>query len=246
MNFWFLLPITLSAVSCIGTWSVYGLAVSYNHVCPLGDWNFNNRCRFNNSEGCCHVPTISTSGRSNPENSLFTATSNACAFLFLMFCVFHHAHIMERSRSQALLSKAALLFGCIVSAGAFMAGNCNPAYLSLLHYLGAAISFVCLCFYCLLLTVLTRNYTLSGLEFLLYPVRIFSTAIQAISTVCYIIFFIRQDDLSNHLSAVFEWILSTNLQLFELSFVVEFYCFSSSMLTVLLGRRDEEKSLILT
>lgn len=49
-----------------------------------------------------------------------------------------------------------------------------------------------------------------------------------------------------HLSAVFEWILSVNLELFELSFVVEFSHFSSSMLSVLLEKKDDEKSLILT
>jgi len=48
-----------------------------------------------------------------------------------------------------------------------------------------------------------------------------------------------------HLSAVFEWTLSLNLELFELSYVVEFSFFSSWMLSNLLGRREEQKPLIL-
>ncbi|KAJ8361455.1 hypothetical protein SKAU_G00179800 [Synaphobranchus kaupii] len=183
MTCWVILPIILAAVSFFGSWAVYGLALFHNHVCSLTNWQNKNSCDFNTSETCCHVPTISTSGRNAPENSLFTATTNAGSFLFLVFCMSHHAHIMERNFSQALLSKAALALGCVVSIGTFIAGNCNPGYLMLLHYVGAAMSFVCLCFYCLLLTMLTRRCTLSGLEYLLYPTRIFFTFIQALVTI---------------------------------------------------------------
>ncbi|XP_064173086.1 transmembrane protein 150A [Anguilla rostrata] len=246
MTWWVLLPITLSTVTFVGSWAVYGLAVFHKHVCPLSNWDYKNSCDSNNSEACCNVPTISTSGRSAPENSLFTAITNAGSFLFLVFAVCHHAHIMERNHGQALLSKVALAFGCVVAGGAFMAGNCNPGYLMTLHYLGAAISFVCLCFYTLLLTLLTSRCTLSGLEFLLYPARIIFTIIQVIATICYCAFFAKDEHFYNHLSAVFEWILSANMELFELSFVVEFYIFSSSMLSVLLEKKDEEKSFILS
>lgn len=49
-----------------------------------------------------------------------------------------------------------------------------------------------------------------------------------------------------HLSAVFEWTLSANLELFELSYVVEFSFFYSWMLSNLLGKRQEQKPLILS
>ncbi|KAJ8402811.1 hypothetical protein AAFF_G00364830 [Aldrovandia affinis] len=249
MTCWVILPIALSAISFIGSWAVYALALSHKHVCSLNNWEYRNSCTFNMSEACCehsHVPTISTSGTNAPENSLFTATINAGSFLFLVFCIFHHAHIMNRNISQSILSKAALAFGCVASIGAFMAGNCNPGYLKLLHYLGAALSFVCLCFYCLLLTVLTSKCSLTSLAHILYPARAVSTSIQAIVTICYCILFAQKDYFYMHLSAIFEWILSVNLELFELSFVVEFWHFSSSMLSVLLEKKDEEKSLILT
>lgn len=48
------------------------------------------------------------------------------------------------------------------------------------------------------------------------------------------------------LSAVFEWMLSVNLQLFELSFAVEFCFFSSSMLANIFGKQEDEKPLMLT
>lgn len=72
-----------------------------------------------------------------------------------------------------------------------MSGLCNnnvcvplqPGYLTLLHYLGAAVSFLCICFYSVLLTALTGKCVLTGLEKFLYPARIVSTAIQIMSTI---------------------------------------------------------------
>ncbi|KAM7385580.1 hypothetical protein PAMP_001659 [Pampus punctatissimus] len=177
--YWIILPISLSLVSFIGTWTIYGLAVNTNHVCSLSDWSGDNFCRGNQSTGCCYVPTISSSGTRLPENSLFTATINAGAFLFLLFCIFHHAHIMEKHGCHSMLSRFAMVFGVVAAMGAFIAGNCNDEY-----------------FY-------------------------------------------------DHLSAIFEWMLSMNLELFEFTYAVEFCFFSSFMLSNLLNKREEEKPLVI-
>lgn len=247
MVLWILFPISLSLVSFIGTWSVYGLASSHRHVCYLSDWSGVNYsfCVGNQSTGCCYAPTISSSGINAPENSLFTATINAGSFLFLLFCLFHHAHIMEKHACHSLMSRIALVFGVVAALGAFAAGNCNPGYLALLHYLGAAVSFMCICFYTVLLTALTGRCVLSGYERLLYPLRIASTVLQIIVTVCYTILFAQDEYFYLHLSAVFEWMLSVNLELFELSYVAEFAFFSSFMISNLLSKRDEEKPLMM-
>ncbi|KAM7408708.1 hypothetical protein PAMA_002433 [Pampus argenteus] len=186
--YWTIFPISLSLVSFIGTWSIYGLAVNNNHVCSLGDWSGNNFCRGNQSTDCCYAPTISSSGAKLPENSLFTATINAGSFLFLLFCIFNHAHIIEKHGCHSMLSRFAMVFGVVAAMGAFIAGNCNPRDLPLLHYLGAAISFLCVCFYTVLLTALTRKCVLTGYEKILYPLRIVSTVVQAIVTICCIFF----------------------------------------------------------
>lgn len=60
-----------------------------------------------------------------------------------------------------------------------------------------------------------------------------------------IVLFTQEEYFYVHLSAVFEWMLSVNLELFELSFAVEFCFFSSFMLSKLLSRRDEQKPLVL-
>uniref|UniRef100_A0A667XL84 CWH43-like N-terminal domain-containing protein n=2 Tax=Myripristis murdjan TaxID=586833 RepID=A0A667XL84_9TELE len=178
-------------------------------------------------------------------NSLFTATISAGSFLFLVFSFLHHAHILERNATHSMLSRFALVFGVVAAMGAFAAGNCNPRYLSLLHYLGAAISFMCICFYTTLLTALTGKCVLTGFEKFLYPLRIISTVVQAIVTICYTILFAQEEYWYIHLSAVFEWTLSVNLELFELSYAVEFFFFSSAMISNLLSKQEEEKPLML-
>ncbi|KAF7652397.1 hypothetical protein LDENG_00097410 [Lucifuga dentata] len=245
MVVWILFPISLSLLSLIGTWSVYVLAFSYSHVCSLSDWEGQDFCRGNQSTGCCRVPTISSSGTSAPENSLFTTTINAGSFLFLLFCILHHAHIMEKNACHSTLSRCALAFGVVAAAGAFLAGNCNPGYLPLLHYLGAAVSFMCICFYTVLLTALTGKCVLTGYERFLYPSRIVSTVLQIIVTICYCVLFTQEDYSYVHLSAVFEWMLSVNLELFELSYTLEFCFFSSFMLTNLFSKREEEKPIMM-
>ncbi|XP_054886026.1 transmembrane protein 150A [Poeciliopsis prolifica] len=245
MVLWIILPISLTLVSFIGTWSTYGMANSNNHVCSLSDWSGKNFCRGNETTGCCFVPTISGSGTFAPESSLFTATMNAGTFLFVLFTVFHHAHIMERHMCHSMLSKMALAFGLVAAAGAFAAGNCNPGDVTLLHYLGAAVSFTCACFYTILLCALTAKCVLTGFERFLFPLRVCLAVVQITVTVCYTIFFVQKEYFYNVLSAVFEWTLSVNLQMFELTYTVEFFFFSSFMVSNLLSKREEEKPLIL-
>lgn len=59
----------------------------------------------------------------------------------------------------------------------------QPGDLPLLHYLGAALSFMCICFYASILTALTRLCVLSGYERILYPLRIVSTILQILITI---------------------------------------------------------------
>lgn len=60
------------------------------------------------------------------------------------------------------------------------------------------------------------------------------------------IFFSQDSYHYRHLCAVFEWTVTANLELFELSYAVEFCFFSSFMLSNILGQRGEEKPLMMT
>lgn len=43
----------------------------------------------------------------------------------LLFCIFHHAHILEKHACHSMLSRVGLAFGVVAASGAFAAGNCN-------------------------------------------------------------------------------------------------------------------------
>lgn len=60
------------------------------------------------------------------------------------------------------------------------------------------------------------------------------------------VLFVQADYIYLLLSAVFEWMLSVNLQLFQLSFAVEFCFFSSFMMANIFGTQEDEKPLMLT
>jgi len=63
----------------------------------------------------------------------------------------------------------------------------QPGYLTVLHHLGAAVSFICICFYSVLLTALTGKCVLTGYERFLYPARIASSVVQISVTICCIL-----------------------------------------------------------
>ncbi|XP_028648924.1 transmembrane protein 150A isoform X1 [Erpetoichthys calabaricus] len=249
MGFWLVFPVLLFLITFAGQWTVYGLALAYHHVCPLHNWKYTNSCHLNLTQSCCtiqHIPFISTCGMSAPENSLFTATLNAGSALFILFCIFHHAHMIDKNNDHLALSRVGLAVGCTSALGAFIAGNCNPSSLMILHYLGASLNFVCACLYTTIQTVLTYRCYVTGLEHLLAPIRTVLTINQILSTIIYILFFVQPSPYYLHLSAIFEWVLGTNMELFALTFAVEFYFFTDSTLWVLTKKHDEEKALILS
>lgn len=203
-----------------------------------------------------------------PQTFRFRRTAWPCLTLtslpVLLFCIFHHAHILEKHACHSMLSRIGLAFGVAAAFGAFVAGNCNvstallldwfisgrlnsqliciqptgcdthwrsanicsvtsdwskvaksdccygsdltsvvipvtsalhsfwmrahapvfqPGDLPMLHNLGAALSFLCICFYTTILSTLTRLCVLSGYERILSPLRIASAVLQIIATI---------------------------------------------------------------
>lgn len=59
------------------------------------------------------------------HSDILYVITTAISSLVLLFCIFHHAHIMERHACHSMLSKIALIFGVVAAMGAFAAGNCN-------------------------------------------------------------------------------------------------------------------------
>uniref|UniRef100_H3CTD3 CWH43-like N-terminal domain-containing protein n=1 Tax=Tetraodon nigroviridis TaxID=99883 RepID=H3CTD3_TETNG len=136
-------------------------------------------------------PPSARAGGMRPRAPSFSATINAGSFQFLLFCIFHHAHILEKHACRSLMSRFGLAFGLAAALGAFVAGNCNPGDLPMLHYLGAALSFMSICFFTSILTALTRLCVLSGYERILYPLRTVSAVLQIVLTIGYAVLFVQ-------------------------------------------------------
>ncbi|XP_078055800.1 transmembrane protein 150A [Mustelus asterias] len=249
MSCWLLLPLLVSAVSIAGTWTVYGLALANGHVCPLYNWVYNRSCSADASVRCCaiqNMPFVSTSGMNLPESSLYSAVLNAVSVLFALVCIFRHAQIVDRKVDEVLLSKAAMIIGFFGSAGGFIAGNCNPSALMVLHYFGASLCFVSGCIYCVLQTALTFRLHITGKEFLLAPIRAVLTILQVVISISYLAFFVNPDLKKQHIGAICEWTLATNFYVFIMLFAFEFYHITTSALHSLIGTPDDEKVAILS
>ncbi|XP_011368119.1 transmembrane protein 150A isoform X2 [Pteropus medius] len=91
MTAWILLPVSLSAFSITGLWTVYAMAVMNHHVCPVENWSYNDSCSPDpagqgGSKTCCtldDVPLISKCGTYPPESCLFSLIGNVGAFMAL-------------------------------------------------------------------------------------------------------------------------------------------------------------------
>jgi len=70
----------------------------------------------------------------------------------------------------------------------------QPTELTLLHYLGAALSFVFLCLYMTILTFLTGKCVMTGCERVLYPLRSISTTLQISATILCILVCLKSFD----------------------------------------------------
>ncbi|XP_042200437.1 transmembrane protein 150Aa isoform X2 [Callorhinchus milii] len=130
MTAWVLLPVSLSAFSITGIWVVYAMAVMNHHVCPVGNWFYNESCPEDTSKHgypktCCTVqdiPLVSKCGSSPPESCLFSLIGNVGAFMVVVICVLRYGQIMERCRST-WINTAALVTGLINAVGLVMVGN---------------------------------------------------------------------------------------------------------------------------
>ncbi|XP_032868429.1 transmembrane protein 150A-like [Amblyraja radiata] len=249
MSGWLFLPLLNSILSIAGTWTVYGLARANDHVCPLSNWVYNRTCSVQVLVKCCaieNMPFVSTSGMNLPENSLYSAVLNSVSVLFAAVCIFRHAQILDRKVDDATLSKGAMIVGFFGSAGGFIAGNCNPSVLMVLHYFGATLCFVSGCIYCIIQTALTFRVPITGKECLLVPLRGLLTSLQVVVSISYLIFFVHPDLTKQHIGVICEWILATNFYVFIMSFTFEFYYITTSVLHVLISRPDDEKIAILS
>uniref|UniRef100_A0A2I3HH05 Transmembrane protein 150A n=1 Tax=Nomascus leucogenys TaxID=61853 RepID=A0A2I3HH05_NOMLE len=130
MTAWILLPVSLSAFSITGIWTVYAMAVMNHHVCPVENWSYNESCPPDPAEQggpktCCtldDVPLISKCGSYPPESCLFSLIGNMGAFMVALICLLRYGQLLEQSR-HSWVNTTALITGCTNAAGLLVVGN---------------------------------------------------------------------------------------------------------------------------
>ncbi|KAB0403040.1 hypothetical protein E2I00_018774, partial [Balaenoptera physalus] len=134
MTAWILLPVSLSAFSITGLWTVYAMAVMNHHVCPVENWSYNESCSPDPTEQggpktCCtldDVPLISKCGTYPPESCLFSLIGNVGAFMVALICLLRYGQLLEQSRHSWDLAVAylrivlaAIAFVSLILSGVF-------------------------------------------------------------------------------------------------------------------------------
>uniref|UniRef100_UPI00358E53DA transmembrane protein 150A-like isoform X2 n=1 Tax=Myxine glutinosa TaxID=7769 RepID=UPI00358E53DA len=166
---WVLLPICFPVFAIIGIWIAYGMAVYYQHVCPLNNWSYNISCpavepdaRFG-PKSCCtiqDIPLVSKCGAYPPESCLFSLVGNLGSFMVLWICSLRYCQLVEQQQ-QSWLNRLALGAGSVSAVGLIAVSNFQVDSVKVLHYVGASVAFLAVTFYLCLQTVLT--YRTAGL-----------------------------------------------------------------------------------
>ncbi|XP_004447192.1 transmembrane protein 150A [Dasypus novemcinctus] len=229
MTAWILLPISLSAFSITGIWTVYAMAVMNRHVCPVENWSYNESCLPDPAEQggpktCCtldDVPLISKCGTYPPESCLFSLISNVGAFMVALICLLRYGQLVEQSR-HSWVNTTALVTGCTNAAGLVMVGNFQVDLAKPLHYVGAGVAFpaglLLVCLHC----ALTYHGAPAPLDLAVAHLRSVLAVIAFVTLVLSGVFFVHEHSQLQHGAALCEWVFVIDILIFYGTFSYEF------------------------
>ncbi|XP_011368120.1 transmembrane protein 150A isoform X3 [Pteropus medius] len=249
MTAWILLPVSLSAFSITGLWTVYAMAVMNHHVCPVENClhsvlptrSYNDSCSPDpagqgGSKTCCtldDVPLISKCGTYPPESCLFSLIGNVGAFMVALICLLLYGQLLEQSR-HSWINTTTFITGCTNAAGLVVVGNFQVDHAKSLHYIGACVAlpagllFVCL--YC----VLSYHGATAPQDLAMAYLRIVLAAIAFVTLILSGIFFIHESPQLQHGAALCEWVFVIDILIFFGTFCYEFGAVSSETLVAAL------------
>uniref|UniRef100_A0A8C6GPV5 Transmembrane protein 150A n=1 Tax=Mus spicilegus TaxID=10103 RepID=A0A8C6GPV5_MUSSI len=103
MTAWILLPVSLSAFSITGIWTVYAMAVMNRHVCPVENWSYNESCSPDPAEqggpkSCCTLDDVPLISGPHLPPSVRAAPGAEPALLDQYHCTHHWLHQRCRPR----------------------------------------------------------------------------------------------------------------------------------------------------
>ncbi|KAM9585496.1 transmembrane protein 150A isoform 1-T1 [Trichechus inunguis] len=241
MTAWILLPVSLSAFSITGIWTVYAMAVMNRHVCPVENWSYNESCSPDPTEQggpkiCCtldDVPLISKCGTYPPESCLFSLIGNVGAFMVALICLLRYGQLLERSR-HSWVNTTALITGCTNAAGLVVVGNFQVDHAKSLHYIGAGVAFPAgLLFVCLHCALSYHGATVP-LDLAVAHLRSVLAVIAFVFLVLSGVFFVHENSQLQHGAALCEWVFVIDILVFYGTFSYEFGAVSSETLVAAL------------
>lgn len=241
MTAWILLPVSLSAFSITGLWTVYAMAVMNRHVCPVENWAYNESCSPDPAEQggpktCCtlnDVPFISKCGTYPPESCLFSLIGNVGAFMVALIGLLRYGQLLERSR-HSWINTTALITGCTNAAGLVVLSNFQVDQAKSLHYIGTSVSFPAGLLFVCLHCVLFYHGAATTLDLALAYLRGVLAAIAFITVVLSGVFFFNESSQIQHGAALCEWVFILDILVFYGTFSYEFGSVSSETLVAAL------------
>ncbi|XP_036038294.1 transmembrane protein 150A isoform X2 [Onychomys torridus] len=239
MTAWILLPVSLSAFSITGIWTVYAMAVMNRHVCPVENWSYNESCSPDPAEQggpktCCtldDVPLISKCGTYPPESCLFSLIGNMGAFMVALICLLRYGQLLEQSR-HSWINTTALITGCTNAAGLVVVGNFQVDHAKSLHYIGAGVAFPAGLLFVCLQCVLFYHGATTTLDLAMAHLRSVLAIIAFITLL--LIFFLHESSQLQHGAALCEWVFVLDILIFYGTFSYEFGAISSDTLVAAL------------
>ncbi|KAF7474675.1 transmembrane protein 150A isoform X1 [Marmota monax] len=241
MTAWILLPVSLSAFSITGIWTVYAMAVMNRHVCPVENWSYNESCSPDPAEQggpktCCtldDVPLISKCGTYPPESCLFSLIGNVGAFMVALICLLRYGQLLEQSR-HSWVNTTALITGCTNAAGLVVVGNFQVDHAKPLHYVGAGVAFPAGLLFVCLHCALSYHGATTPLDLVVAYLRSVLAAIAFVTLVLSGVFFVHESSQLQHGAALCEWVFVIDILIFYGTFSYEFGAVSSDTLVAAL------------
>ncbi|XP_059113964.1 transmembrane protein 150A isoform X2 [Peromyscus eremicus] len=225
MTAWILLPVSLSAFSITGIWTV-----SYNESCSPDP------AEQGGPKTCCtldDVPLISKCGTYPPESCLFSLIGNMGAFMVALICLLRYGQLLEQNR-HSWINTTALITGCTNAAGLVVVGNFQVDHAKSLHYIGAGVALPAGLLFVCLQCVLFYHGATTTLDLAMAYLRSVLAVIAFITLVLSGVFFLHESSQLQHGAALCEWVFVLDILIFYGTFSYEFGAISSDTLVAAL------------
>ncbi|XP_008575956.1 PREDICTED: transmembrane protein 150A isoform X1 [Galeopterus variegatus] len=241
MTAWILLPVSLSAFSITGIWTVYAMAMMNHHVCPLENWSYNESCSSDPAEQgspntCCtldDIPFISKCGTHPPESCLFSLIGNVGAFMVALICFLRYGQLLEQNRNSRI-NTTALITGCTNAVSLMMVGNFQVDHAKSLHYVGTGVTFLAGLLFVCLHCALSFHGAIAPLDLAVAYLRSVLVVIAFVTLILSAVCFFHESSQLQHGAALFEWVFVIDILIFYGTFSYEFGAISSDTLVAAL------------